>query len=582
MKKKLKSENYEKSKTQKDGLLAFTVGNKIYFGDFSVSKKLREKCFFLADKESLRTIINQNFLLLVGSILTTEKDFREFVFLESRSDFFALKFTFSKPSFKFSSLQEKLVIETKKDYFLQKSDLVSKKVSYFSSTKNLRNYKIFSFQKTKVNKNSGEVEFKIEGCCFFPFEKKKLILNLNDHRKLGRELEIFTFHDSFSQGSPVLLPKGTIIKQLIHDLIFSEETKNNYFHVQTPFLVRKEIYQISGHLEHYKDFLFPMIKTPDGEELFLRAMTCPQHCLVYKLKKRSYDDLPLRFAEHSYLFRYEESGALRGLERVRVMQMPDAHIFLTEEQLVREIRNCYNLITNILKKLGLKCDYLALSLHDSKKKTKYSSDDDYWRKTENAFRNSLNQLKIPFFEEEGEAAFYGPKLDFQIKTTLGHNITLATIQVDFLLAKKFNLVYNDKDNEEKTPVMIHRSVIGTYERAISFILEQNNASFPFWLAPVQVQILPVAQEERIVNYCLQIEEELKNSSFRVFTDKRRIRISKKIREGQLEKIPIQVVVGEQEVTTKSVSVRVYGNNKQTVFNLVEFKLFLKRKQEEEN
>lgn len=353
-----------------------------------------------------------------------------------------------------------------------------------------------------------------------------------------------------------------IIKKVLQEYLRQEEFKWEYQEVSTPILGSVGLYKTSGHWDHYQENMFTPIKKEE-EELVLRPMTCPHHCMIYTSIPRSYKDLPLRLSEHALLYRYETSGALTGLERVRSMELTDAHIFARKDQIKSEFKRCYQLIAEVLKTLNIKIDYLSLSLRDPLDKEKYFKDDKMWNEAEHDLREVLNELKLEYKEMIGEAAFYGPKLDIQIKTALGHEITISTIQFDFLLPTKFNLTYTlpvptnkDKIIENK-PVIIHRGLIGTYERFIATLLEQTGGALPLWLAPRQIAILPINETKPILAYANEIYQICKKNNIRaeIFTEGM---LGKKIREAQIQKIPYQIIIGEKELSSKNLSYVKYG------------------------
>ncbi len=389
-----------------------------------------------------------------------------------------------------------------------------------------------------------------------------------DHRKLGKEMNIFMMDHLAGQGFPIYLEDGMVVKNEIQKYIRDIEVKYGFNEVQTPSFGSKELYETSGHWAHYKDDMFPLIDV-HGEELVMRPMTCPHHLLVYKSKMRSYRDLPVRMSEQARLYRYEKSGALLGLERVRSMELTEGHVFARHDQILEEFKNSYRLIQETLKKFNVEVDYVSLSLRDIEDKDKYYDDDAMWTKAEKDLRKVLEDLDITYEEKIGEAAFYGPKIDIQVKTALGHEITMSTLQLDFLLPRKFDATYIDKDGNKQTPVLIHRGLIGTYERFIAILLEQTKGDLPFWLSPRQVTIIPVSNEHHKdfadAGYSL-----LKQSGIRVFMDDRNERLGKKIREAQVSKTKYQLVVGDKEIENKSVSVRAYGSEEAQVMPIEEF------------
>lgn len=383
-----------------------------------------------------------------------------------------------------------------------------------------------------------------------------------DHRILGEKLKIFTFNDEIGKGLPIFLPNGLIIKKELQNYLREQEFKWDCQEVSTPVLGSVQLYKTSGHWDHYQENMFtPIVK--DDEQLVLRPMTCPHHCMIYKSAIRSYRDLPLRFSEHALLYRYEISGALTGLERVRAMELTDCHIFARADQMKSEFKTSYQLIDNVLSTLGIEIDYLSLSLRDKNDKEKYHNDDEMWDKAESALREVLDELKLPYKEMVGEAAFYGPKLDIQIKTPLGHEITISTIQFDFLLPKRFDLKYIDSNNEEVNPIIVHRGLIGTYERFIATLLEQTQGVFPLWLAPKQVIILPINNSDEIMNYSNSVHKILKDNNIRseIFANET---IGKRIKISHENKIPYIIIIGQKELQEQNLTYHTYLNQKENL------------------
>ncbi len=376
-----------------------------------------------------------------------------------------------------------------------------------------------------------------------------------DHRVLGKNLELFVFSDLVGKGLPLFTEKGSIIRRELERFIVDEEIKRGYKHVYTPDLARVELYKTSGHYPYYKDTMYPVMKI-DEEELILRPMTCPHHFQLYASKQRSYRELPYRIAELAKQFRYEKSGELTGLIRVRAFCLADAHIMVQKEEAVNEINNVLDLIDYIASVLGLKAgvDYrYRLSLGDRKDTKKYYKDDKAWDFAEEVLRNVLKKRKAPFFEAEKEAAFYGPKIDVQMKNFAGIENTAFTVQYDFVMPKRFSLSYIDKDNTKKEPIVIHRSSIGAIERIIAFLIEYYAGRLPLWLSPVQVWLIPIGKNHW--QYARKIADELRQNKVRVEVKDERDTVSRKIRDGEIEKIPYLLVVGDKEVASEAVNVR---------------------------
>ncbi|WP_284139800.1 threonine--tRNA ligase [Virgibacillus sp. LDC-1] len=377
-----------------------------------------------------------------------------------------------------------------------------------------------------------------------------------DHRKLGKELEIFTVNQKVGQGLPMWLPKGATIRRIIERYIVDLEERLGYDHVYTPVLGSVELYKTSGHWDHYQDDMFPEMQM-DNEDLVLRPMNCPHHMMVYKNQLHSYRELPIRIAELGMMHRYEMSGALAGLQRVRAMTLNDAHIFARPDQMKEEFIRVVNLVQHVYKDFGIKDYYFRLSYRDPNDKEKYIDNDEMWEKAQAMLKETMEEMNLPYVEAEGEAAFYGPKLDVQVKTALGKDETLSTVQLDYQLPERFDLTYIGEDGKEHRPVVIHRGVVSTMERFVAFLLEEYKGAFPTWLAPVQVKVIPVSPQIHL-DYAKEVAEKLQFQGIRVSVDERDEKIGYKIREAQTEKIPFSLVVGDNEMQDKSVNARRYG------------------------
>lgn len=373
-----------------------------------------------------------------------------------------------------------------------------------------------------------------------------------DHRRIGKNLELFMTHELVGAGLPLYLPNGATIRRMLERYIQDKEIELGYDHVFTPSLANVSLYKTSGHWDHYKEDMFPVMKM-DEEELVLRPMNCPHHMLIYKNKMRSYRDLPIRIGELAADFRYEASGAVCGLERVRQMCQNDAHLFVTPDQIKSEFKKVVELILSVYKDFGFSDYKFRLSLRDPNDKEKYFDDDEMWESAESQLRQILTELGLDFYEAEGEAAFYGPKLDVQIKTCLGHDVTVSTCQLDFLLPQRFELEYIGEDGKAHRPIVIHRAILGSSDRFIAFLTEETKGAFPTWLAPMQVKILPITDAHH--EYAKKLEAELRKMKVRVQVDSRSEKTGYKIREAQLEKVPYMLVVGSQEVEGNLVAVR---------------------------
>ena len=376
-----------------------------------------------------------------------------------------------------------------------------------------------------------------------------------DHNKLGRELELFTTSDVIGQGLPILLPKGARIVQLLQRFVEDEEQRRGWLLTKTPFMAKSDLYKISGHWDHYKDGMFVLGDEEKDKEVFaLRPMTCPFQYQAYLNRKRSYRDLPLRYNETSTLFRNEASGEMHGLIRVRQFTISEGHLMCTPEQLEDEFRKCQELAIFMLKTLGLYEDVsYRFSQWDPNDRAKYIGTEEQWNEAQGLMERILNHLEIPYEIGIGEAAFYGPKLDIQIKNVYGKEDTLITIQIDQMLAEQFGMVYTDKDGKQKTPCIIHRTSIGCYERTLALLIEKYAGAFPLWLAPVQVKLLPIA--DRHLDYLYEVKKQLEDKGFRCEVDDRSEKIGYKIREAQLEKVPYMVVVGDKDIENNTISIR---------------------------
>ncbi len=373
-----------------------------------------------------------------------------------------------------------------------------------------------------------------------------------DHRKIGKELELFMTHPLVGSGLPMYLPNGATVRRLLERYIQDKEVKMGYKHVYTPSMANVDLYKTSGHWDHYKEDMFPVMKM-DNEELVLRPMNCPHHMLIYKNKMHSYRELPIRIGELAHDFRYEDSGSVCGLERVREMCQNDAHLFVRPDQIKEEFGKVVELILSVYKDFGFTDYTFRLSLRDKENKEKYFDDDDMWEMAENQLRSILEEMKLDFYEAKGEAAFYGPKLDVQIKTAVGHDVTISTCQLDFLLPQRFELEYIGEDGAAHRPVVIHRAILGTFDRFLAFLIEETKGAFPMWLAPVQVKILPITDNQ--IEYANKVKCELEKLGIRTELDDRNEKIGYKIREAQMQKIPYMLVLGEKEVESNTVGVR---------------------------
>ena len=389
-----------------------------------------------------------------------------------------------------------------------------------------------------------------------------------DHRKIGKEQELFMNNDLVGSGMPLWLPNGAIIRKELENYIYKKEKHLGYEHVYTPCVGTVDLYKTSGHWDHYKENMFPSMKV-DDEEFVLRPMNCPHHMLIYKNKLHSYRDLPIRIGEFATDFRYEASGAVKGLERVRCMCQNDAHLFVTPEQIKDEFKKVVSLILEVYKDFGIKNYKFRLSLRDPEDKEKYFDDDEMWNQAETKLREVLNELGVKYFEAIGEAAFYGPKLDVEVKPAVGPEVTLSTCQLDFLLPRRFDLSYIDKDGKKQVPVVLHRAIFGTFDRFTAFIIEETKGAFPLWLSPVQVNIIPVNNDAHL-EYCNSLYNELNDHDIRVKLDDRDEKLSYKMRESQAKKIPLTIIVGDKEMNDNLVSYRRFGEMETTTLSKDEF------------
>ena len=389
-----------------------------------------------------------------------------------------------------------------------------------------------------------------------------------DHRKIGKELEIFMTDDLVGRGLPMFLPNGYIIWEQLENYIKGKERKLGYQHVLTPCVGNVELYKTSGHWDHYKENMFPAMEV-DGEAFVLRPMNCPHHMMIYANKLHSYKDLPIRIGEVAHDFRYEASGALKGIERGRHFCQNDAHLFVTPEQIKSEFKNVVDLIFDVYKDFGITEYRCVLSLRDPEDKEKYHPDDEMWNKAENELREVLNELGIEYTEEIGEAAFYGPKLDVNVTPAVGNEYTLSTCQLDFCLPAKFDLKYVDKDGEKKTPVVLHRAILGSLDRFMAYILEETKGALPTWLAPTQVKVIPVNPELHS-EYGEEITNLLKDNDIRAELDNRNEKLGYRLREAQTEKVPYTLILGDQEKENSTISYRLFGQKDTTTVSKEEF------------
>lgn len=450
---------------------------------------------------------------------------------------------------------------------------------HVESVKECKNFKLLKVSGAYYKGDSkNKVLQRIYGVCFDSKEDLEKHLALleeakeRDHRKIGKELDIFMTSDLVGRGLPMYLPNGYVIWEELENYIKGKERKLGYKHVLTPPLGNVELYKTSGHWDHYKDDMFPAMEI-DGEEFVLRPMNCPHHMMIYSNELHSYRDLPIRIGEIARDCRYEASGALKGIERARSFCQNDAHIFVTPEQIKDEFQLVVNLILEVYKELNITDYRFELSLRDPNDKVKYYQDDEMWEHAENTLRKVLSDLGIDYIEKTGEAAFYGPKLDVQVKPAVGNEYTLSTCQLDFCLPMKFNLTYIDRDGKKKTPVVLHRAVFGSIDRFIAYYLEETKGVLPLWLSPVQVNIIPVNNEYHL-KYAEKVMKQLSDKNIRVKLDDRDEKLSYKMRESQSHKIPYTVIIGDKEKDNKTVSYRLFGHKETENLSLKEFEKVL--------
>lgn len=434
---------------------------------------------------------------------------------------------------------------------------------HVESTKVLKNFQLLKFSGAYWKGDAkNKMLQRIYGVCFET--KEDLDIHLQeledrkerDHRKIGKEQEIFMNHELVGSGMPLWLPNGAIIRKELENYIYEKERALGYDHVYTPCVGTVDLYKTSGHWDHYQDSMFPMMKV-DDEEFVLRPMNCPHHMLVFKNKLHSYRDLPIRIGEFATDFRYEASGAVKGLERVRCMCQNDAHLFVTPDQIGEEFKKVVGLILDVYHDFGIKEYKFRLSLRDPKDKEKYFDDDEMWNSAESKLREVLDSLDIDYFEAIGEAAFYGPKLDVEVKPAVGPEVTLSTCQLDFLLPRRFDLSYIDNKGDKQVPVVLHRAIFGTFDRFTAFLIEETKGAFPTWLAPTQVCVIPVNNAYHL-EYAQEITRLLKDNNIRVFLDDRDEKLGYRMRESQTKKIPYNLILGDKERDESLISYRRHG------------------------
>ena len=399
--------------------------------------------------------------------------------------------------------------------------------------------------------------------------KRREEIKERDHRTIGRDLDLFFVDPKVGAGLPYWMPKGATIRRVVERYIIDKEVADGYQHVYTPVLMNVDAYKTSGHWAHYRDDMFPPMDMGDGEMLELRPMNCPSHIQIYKHHIRSYRELPIRIAELGMMHRYEKSGALSGLQRVREMTLNDGHTFVTLDQVQSEFSKILTLILDVYKDFDITDYYFRLSYRDPKNTKKYFANDEMWERSQSMLKKAMDDMGLDYVEAQGEAAFYGPKLDIQTKTALGADETMSTIQLDFMLPERFNLTYVGQDGEEHRPVMIHRGIVGTMERFIAYLIEIYKGAFPTWLAPVQVEVIPVNLDAHS-DYAKKVRDELNKRGFRAEADLRNEKLGYKIRESQTQKVPYTLVLGDKELKDNSVNVRRYGTEEEVAKSFDEF------------
>ncbi|MBI0121706.1 threonine--tRNA ligase [Lactobacillus sp. M0398] len=399
--------------------------------------------------------------------------------------------------------------------------------------------------------------------------KRREEIKERDHRTIGRDLDLFFVDPKVGAGLPYWMPKGATIRRVVERYIIDKEVADGYQHVYTPVLMNVDAYKTSGHWAHYRDDMFPPMDMGDGEMLELRPMNCPSHIQIYKHHIRSYRELPIRIAELGMMHRYEKSGALSGLQRVREMTLNDGHTFVTLDQVQSEFSKILTLILDVYKDFDITDYYFRLSYRDPNNTKKYFANDEMWERSQSMLKKAMDDMGLDYVEAEGEAAFYGPKLDIQTKTALGADETMSTIQLDFMLPERFNLTYVGQDGEEHRPVMIHRGIVGTMERFIAYLIEIYKGAFPTWLAPVQVEVIPVNLDAHS-DYAKKVRDELNKRGFRAEADLRNEKLGYKIRESQTQKVPYTLVLGDKELKDNGVNVRRYGTEEEVAKSFDEF------------
>lgn len=542
------------------GDVKFGVGPVIeggFYYDFDMDEKVSSDDFEKIEK-TMKQIVNENYKIERKVVSREEaKDF-------FKDDPYKLELIDAIPE------DENVTLYTQGEF----TDLC--RGVHVPSTSKIKEFKLLSTAGAYWRGDSdNKMLQRIYGTAFF--DKKDLKAHLDmleerrerDHRRIGKDLELFTNNQLVGAGLPLWLPNGATIRREIERYIVDKEVSMGYNHVYTPVLANVELYKTSGHWDHYRDDMFPPMKLDETEEMVLRPMNCPHHMMVYNNKPHSYRELPIRIAELGTMHRYEASGAVSGLQRVRGMTLNDSHIFVRPDQIKDEFKRVVHMIQDVYEDFGFEDYTFRLSYRDPEDKEKYMDDDDMWNKAESMLKEAVDEMGLPYVEAIGEAAFYGPKLDVQVKTAMGKEETLSTAQLDFLLPERFDLSYIGSDGENHRPVVIHRGVVSTMERFVAFLTEETKGAFPTWLAPKQVEIIPVNVDLHY-DYARNLQDELKSQGVRVEIDDRNEKMGYKIREAQMQKIPYQIVVGDKEVENNEVNVRKYGSQDQETIERDEF------------
>jgi len=542
------------------GDVKFGVGPVIeggFYYDFDMDKKVSSDDFEKIEK-TMKQIVNENYKIERKVVSREEaKDF-------FKDDPYKLELIDAIPE------DENVTLYSQGEF----TDLC--RGVHVPSTSKIKEFKLLSTAGAYWRGDSdNKMLQRIYGTAFF--DKKDLKAHLEmleerrerDHRRIGKDLELFTNNQLVGAGLPLWLPNGATIRREIERYIVDKEVSMGYDHVYTPVLANVELYKTSGHWDHYRDDMFPPMKLDETEEMVLRPMNCPHHMMVYNNKPHSYRELPIRIAELGTMHRYEASGAVSGLQRVRGMTLNDSHIFVRPDQIKDEFKRVVHMIQDVYEDFGFEDYTFRLSYRDPEDKEKYMDDDDMWNKAESMLKEAVDEMGLPYVEAIGEAAFYGPKLDVQVKTAMGKEETLSTAQLDFLLPERFDLSYIGSDGENHRPVVIHRGVVSTMERFVAFLTEETKGAFPTWLAPKQVEIIPVNVDLHY-DYARNLQDELKSQGVRVEIDDRNEKMGYKIREAQMQKIPYQIVVGDKEVENNEVNVRKYGSQDQETIERDEF------------